>query len=95
MKKVWLMSICMVLVMTCAAVHAQEKAPLGNGNFAVKVDYIAFTHDHWSDSGDDEGIYLGLEGYFEVAPNWSSGERSAPLLTLISTRSEDFLLGQY
>lgn len=69
MKRVWLMSVCMVLVMTCAAVHAQEKAPLGKGNFAVKVDYIAFTDDHWSDSGDDEGIYLGLEGYFEVIPN--------------------------
>jgi len=73
MKRVWLMSVSMILVMTCAAVHAQEKAPLGKGNFAVKVDYIAFTHDHWSDSGDDEGIYLGLEGYFEVAPNWYLG----------------------
>lgn len=69
MKTVWLMSISMILVMTCAAVHAQEKAPLGKGNFAVKLDYIAFTDDHWSDSGDDEGFYFGLEGYFEITPN--------------------------
>jgi opacity protein-like surface antigen len=73
MKRVWLMSVSMVLVMTCAGVHAQEKAPLGNGNFAVKVDYIAFTDDHWSDSGDDEGVYLGLEGYFEITPNFYLG----------------------
>jgi len=73
MNRVWLMLVSMVLVMTCAAVHAQEKAPLGKGNFAVKVDYIAFTDDHWSDSGDDEGVYLGLEGYFEVATNWYLG----------------------
>jgi hypothetical protein len=73
MKKVWLMSICMVLVMTCAAVHAQEKAPLGNTNFAVKLDYIAFTDDHWNDAGEDDGLYIGLEGYFELTPNWYLG----------------------
>jgi hypothetical protein len=69
MKRVWLMSVSMVLVMTCVAVNAQEKAPLGNGNFAVKLDRITFTDDHWDDVGDENGLYLGLEGYFEVAPN--------------------------
>ena len=70
MKRVWLISICMVFVMTCSAVHAQEKAHLGNGNFAVKLDYIAFTDNHFDDAGnEDDGLYIGLEGYGEIAPN--------------------------
>lgn len=70
MKRVWLISICMVLVMTCSAVHAQEKAPLGNGNFAVKFDYIVFTDDHFDEAGnEDDGLYIGLEGYGEITPN--------------------------
>ena len=70
MKRLLLISICMVIVMTCAAVHAKEKAPLGNGNFSVKLDYIAFTDDHFDDrSNEDDGLYIGLEGFGKIAPN--------------------------
>ena len=56
--------------MTGAAVHAQEKAHLGNGYFAVNLDYIAFTDDHFDEAGnEDDGLYLGLEGYGEITPN--------------------------
>jgi hypothetical protein len=70
MKRVLLISICMVFVMVSAGVNAEEKAPLGNGNFAVKLDYIAFTDDHFDDPGsEDDGLYIGLEGYGKITPN--------------------------
>lgn len=50
--------------------YAEEKAPLGIGNVAVKLDYIVFTDDYWSDSNtEDDGLYIGLEGYGEITPN--------------------------
>jgi len=47
-----------------------EKAPLGNGNFAVKLDYIVFTDAHFDRGGNqDDGLYLGLEGYGKITSN--------------------------
>ncbi len=46
-------------------VYSAERALLGNGNIAVKLDYIAFTDNHWSGRGDD-GLYIGLEEYGEI-----------------------------
>jgi len=71
-----LMLFCLVgaFVMTSTVVFAQEKAPLGKGNFAVKLDYIAFTDDHFDEGGNqDDGLYIGLEGYGEISPNWYLG----------------------
>lgn len=55
-------------VVTCAPVCAQGRAPLGKWNLAVKLDYIVFTDNYWDDYEDD-GIYLGLEGYGAIAEN--------------------------
>ena len=64
MKRLFFISICIVFFMTSTALHAQEKAPLGNGNFAVKLDYIVFTNDHFDEAfNQDDGLYIGLEGY--------------------------------
>jgi len=48
-------------------IHAEQKAPLGTGNFSLKLDYITFTDD-WGDE-DVNGMYVGLEGYGQIAPN--------------------------
>jgi hypothetical protein len=70
MKKFMLLCLIGVFVMTSAVVTAQEKAPLGNGNFAVKLDYITFTDDHFDELGnEDDGLYIGLEGYGKITPN--------------------------
>jgi hypothetical protein len=70
MKRLFLISICIVFFMTSTALHAQEKAPLGNGNFAVKLDYIVFTNDHFDEAfNQDDGLYIGLEGYGKIFPN--------------------------
>jgi hypothetical protein len=57
-------------IITSTAASAVEKAPLGKGNFAVKLDYINFTDPHFDRAGNqDDGLYLGLEGYGKISPN--------------------------
>jgi hypothetical protein len=74
MKRLMLFCLAGAFVMTSTVVSAQEKAPLGKGNFAVKLDYIAFTDDYFDESGnEDDGLYIGLEGYGEITPNWYLG----------------------
>jgi len=68
MKRLFLMSIGIVFIMAPVAIQAQERSPLGNGNFAVKLDYIAFTDDYFSDL-DRSDLYLGVEGYSKITPN--------------------------
>jgi hypothetical protein len=67
MKKFILLCLIGAFVMTSTVLSAQEKVPLGAGNVALKVDYIAFTEDDLEDA--DSGLYLGLEGMGEVTPN--------------------------
>ena len=67
MKKLFLFSI-ISFVLVSTTVYSAEKVLLGNGNIAVKLDYITFTDNHWSGQGDD-GLYIGLEGYGEIIPN--------------------------
>ncbi len=71
MKRLFLISTCVVFVMTSSVLYAQEKrAPLGNGNFALKLDYIAFTDSNFDKRGtEDDGLYIGLEGYAKIIPN--------------------------
>ncbi len=74
MKRLILFCLVGAFVMTSAVVSAQEKAPLGKGNFALKLDYIAFTDDYFDEPGnEDDGLYIGLEGYGEITPNWYLG----------------------
>lgn len=69
MKRLMLFCLIGAFVMTSTVVFAQEKAPLGVGNLALKVDYIDFTEDELEDLDVDSGLYLGLEGFYEVSPN--------------------------
>jgi hypothetical protein len=67
-----LMLFCFIIacIVTSTVVSAKEKAPLGNGNFAVKLDYIAFTDSHFDAAGNEnDGLYVGLEGYGKITPN--------------------------
>lgn len=70
MKRWILISITMVFVMASTAGSAAERAPLGKGNFALKLDYIVFTDSHFDrDGNQNDGLYVGLEGYGEILPN--------------------------
>ncbi len=54
-----------ILVAAPSSLHPQDTAPLGKGSLAIKGGYVVF------DEGvvEDDGIYLGLEGYARVAAN--------------------------
>jgi len=74
MRKLFLISIGIAFVMTSATVHAQVVAPLGKGNFALKFDYIVFTDGFFDNLGnEDDGLYIGLEGYGKIASNFYLG----------------------
>jgi len=67
MKKVLLISLVFVFILAATTVQAQQYV-LGNSNVALKVDYFAFTEDVFGDVDLDEGVYVGLEGYYGVMP---------------------------
>ena len=70
MKRLFLFLIALVFAVASTAVYAAERAPLGKGNFALKLDYILFTDSHFDRGGNqDDGLYVGLEGYGEILPN--------------------------
>jgi len=67
MKELFLFTLIGAFVMAFSAVYAAEENPvLGNGNVAVKVDYIGFTDSHVKDHDYDKGTYVGLEGYAQI-----------------------------
>jgi hypothetical protein len=70
MKTLQWFCLIIAFVVESTFVSAQEKAPLGNGNFVLKLDYIAFTDSHFDVAGiANEGSYIGLEGYGKITPN--------------------------
>ena len=83
--------------MTSSAVFAAERFPLGEGNLAVKLDYIKFTDSDLKDIDVDSGFYIGLEGYglitednlylgAEIGYTNSSGEFTDPVAGHTGTR---------
>ena len=69
MKRCLFMVISAVFVLSPAVIQAEQKALLGTGNFAVKIDYIAFSDSFYSEIHDEESGYVGIEGYGKIAPN--------------------------
>jgi hypothetical protein len=69
MKKLFLFSLMVAFILASSTVYAEQKAPLGIGNIAVKLGYINFTDDVLKNVDLDTGLYVGLEGYGEIAPN--------------------------
>ena len=69
MKKILLLSLMVLFVFASTSVYAAEKYALGMSNIALKVDYISFTEDAFEDIELENGIYVGLEGYYAIYPN--------------------------
>jgi hypothetical protein len=67
MKKLFLLLLIAGFILTSSAVYAAEKLPLGEGNIAVKLDWIKFTDDDLKDVDVDSAFYIGLEGYGLIA----------------------------
>lgn len=76
MKKVFLFSLIISFILLSTTAFAAEKAALGAGNLALKVDYIDFTDSAMDDLDVDSGLYVGLEAYShlaDTAPNFYIG----------------------
>ena len=69
MKKLFVLSLLVMFVFASTSVFAAERYALGMSNFALKVDYINFTDDVFDNIDLDNGIYVGIEGYYAVMPN--------------------------
>ena len=70
MKYLFLISVCIAYVLTPATMQAQVIAPLGKANFEIKFDYIVFTDGYFDNFlNQDDGIYVGIEGYGYIAQN--------------------------
>src|SRR4030043_2017788 len=69
MKKLLLFLSIYSFIIASTSVYAAQTAPLGSGNIALKLDYIDFTNGDLDDTDVDKGLYLGLEGYGEIAKN--------------------------
>jgi hypothetical protein len=66
--------MCLLFIASSASGKAETKAPLGKGNFALKFGYIVFTDSQLDKSGNqDDGVYIGLEGYGRIMPNFYIG----------------------
>ena len=76
MKKFLLILVIVALVCTASTVYAAEKAPLGIGNLAVKLDWISFTDNDLDTLNLDSGFYIGLEGYGMIVQNLYLGMES-------------------
>lgn len=63
MKKMFLVLLLAGFIMTSSTVFAAERYPLGEGNLALKLDYIKFTDSDLKDIDVDSGFYFGFEGY--------------------------------
>ena len=69
MKRLLLFSLVVSCIILSTTAFAAEKASLGAGNVALKLDYINFTESEFKDADIDTGYYIGLEAYGEVSPN--------------------------
>lgn len=69
MKKVFLLALMVVLVLMATSVYAAEKYVLGTSHVALKVDYFSFTDDAFDSTDLEDGLYIGLEGYYGITPN--------------------------
>lgn len=76
MKRLCLFSLITVFVLATTSLYAAERLPLGNGELAVKVDYINFPKSDIKDLDLDQGVYVGLEAYGKMAPHLFLGVES-------------------
>ena len=66
MKKVLSILIFFIIVSGSSVIYAAEKAPLGSGDVAIKVDYIDFTDHDMKILDTNSGVFVGIEAYSEV-----------------------------
>ncbi len=76
MKRIFIISLMILVIFSATSVFAAEKYALGLSNLALKVDYINFTGDVFNKIDMKDAVYLGLEGYIALTPNLYLGVES-------------------
>jgi hypothetical protein len=69
MKKIVFLLVALSFIVATSVAYGAEKALLGNGNIALKLDYLAFTEDALDDIDTDDALYIGLEAYNKITSN--------------------------
>jgi len=69
MKKVFLVLVAISFMVMTSVAYGAEKILLGNGNIALKMDYLQFTESALEDLDNDECFYIGLEAYNKITSN--------------------------
>lgn len=76
MKKLCIFSLIAVFTLATTSLYAADRLPFGNGDLAVKVDYINFPKSGIKDLDLDQGVYLGMEAYGKIVPHLFIGLES-------------------
>ena len=88
----------MLFVFASTTLYAAEKYDLGMGNVALKIDYINFTEDAFDEIDLENGVYVGLEGYYAIYRRISisalkpAGQGQAMTMTSISVVGQSMLI---
>ena len=69
MKKVFLVLVAISFIAITSVAYGAEKVLLGNGNIALKMDYLQFTESALEDLDNDECFYIGPEAYNKITSN--------------------------
>jgi len=88
MKKVFLVLVAISFIVMTSVAYGAEKVLIGNGNIALKMDYLQFTESALEDLDNDECFYIGLEAYNKITSNlyvgmeigYATSEGSADIL---------------
>jgi hypothetical protein len=88
MKKVFLVLVAISFIAMSSVTYGAEKALIGNGNIALKMDYLQFTENALEDLDNDDCFYIGLEAYNKITSNlyvgmeigYASSEGSADVI---------------
>jgi Outer membrane protein beta-barrel domain len=69
MKKIVLFLVALSFIVTTSVAYGAEKVLLGNGNIALKMDYLHFTENALDDLDNADCFYIGLEAYNKITSN--------------------------
>jgi hypothetical protein len=69
MKKIVLFLAVISFIAMTSVAYGAEKVLIGNGNIALKMDYLQFTESALEDLDNDECFYIGLEAYNKITSN--------------------------
>jgi len=69
MKKVFLVLVAISFIAITSVAFGAEKVLIGNGNIALKMDYLHFTENALDDLDNADCFYVGLEAYNKITSN--------------------------